>query len=291
MKKFLIGGAAAMTLLTLGSHGANAIESAAQEIPDSYVPGLEVAFEGSVCLDDVPYIRFAVEPLDFTPNTPVSLEVELVDGDGNLVGIITLTESGSSFTKSASNVANSDWLSSEIKSGETFVVQDGLIAGQILFPGADVDSSGNPTRWPGFLATADGGFVPIPGEDALRNGLTVTFRVDGTVVIPVSGNSADTEGSGLIRPRAETTEVPVSVETQAAVVEYPGTAESCEPPEPTTSTTTSTVPCEEGGDCLPATGSESQNILQIAAIVLAGGLILFAVARRRSPAHAPPATG
>ena len=49
--------------------------------------------------------------------------------------------------------------------------------------------------------------------------------------------------------------------------------------------TTTTVPGE-----LPATGSESANPLQIGAILLAGGVMLFAIARRRIPA-APRPTG
>jgi LPXTG-motif cell wall-anchored protein len=174
------------------------------------------------CVRNAPYIRYTFVPRGFVP-TPSRATLSISDRSGNVVH---------------SQVINS-------------------FSGNIVWPGASVDSSGNATDWPGWKLAGDGvSWIPDPSDTGLREGLTIKVTVD---------------------PSA----------TATATVAYPAATSPCASPpsagDPTAAvppaTTTTCVP----GSCeLPRTGSSgpASAIIIGAAALLAGVLILTATRRR-----------
>lgn len=72
-------------------------------------------------------------------------------------------------------------------SGEDYVV-DGLTvgSGRILWPGATVDSAGNPTGWPGWVQQDDGTWVEGGPYQWVRDSTQVRFNVNPEATVTVS---------------------------------------------------------------------------------------------------------
>lgn len=262
-KRAVVVFTALLAVFGLSSTAMAGSETPDPELPDNggYQEGIEADVLGSFCSVDIPYLGFRILPTGgFEPTEPVTVTLTISDSNGALVGVVTLVD-GNPYTKSVSNVSPAGALSAEKKFGESFNVirENGTVTaieGQILYPLSDVTSDGTAIRWPGFILDDNGDYIEVPGEDAIRDGLTVVLAINPEV---------------------------------SASVEYPQVSgNDCGQRENSTTTvaaSTTTLPGE-----LPQTGSESGNLLQVAAIVLASGLMLFAIARRRNPA-APTPTG
>ena len=67
---------------------------------------------------------------------------------------------------------------------ETSTYQAGQTV-RFVYPGAEVDASGNPLDWPGWVFT-NGQWVVDPSDAGLRDGLTVSVEVNPTASAMVS---------------------------------------------------------------------------------------------------------
>lgn len=132
-------------------------------VVDPYVPTphMEPTLAGSVvaseCLGDVPWIGYSVSMDD-----PASLAT------GNTASLY-ITDGANSVT---------------VPLGE---LVDGALSGRVLWPGASVDASGNPTGWPGWVQQADGTWVETTGNYAwTRGNISAELRVNPVLAVPLS---------------------------------------------------------------------------------------------------------
>jgi LPXTG-motif cell wall-anchored protein len=132
---------------------------------------------------------------------------------------------------------------------ETVIVTE--LSGRVVYPGATVDSNGNATDWPGWKFE-NGEWKEDPSDAFLRQGLTVTFEVNPTAT---------------------------------ATVTYPPATSACAgPPAPQSFPPPGTVvPVPQPLPQLPGTGSDSNTLVQLAGLLLAGGLLVFGATRPRRP--------
>ncbi|QAY61919.1 LPXTG cell wall anchor domain-containing protein [Microbacterium protaetiae] len=121
------------------------------------VPTLAGSTASGVCIGDAPWISFSVTMTD-PDNVATGHEVRLVLTDGTHTLTIDLGA----------------------------LVNDKL-TGKILWPGADVDSSGHGIAWPGWTGTGDH-LVPTTGNYAWTRGthVTATLEVNPSLQVPLS---------------------------------------------------------------------------------------------------------
>lgn len=258
MKRFTFLAIAGSVALAGLSSGVYAGDPPPADDPQYLPPDVDVELLGSFCSDDTPFVGFRVVPINgFEPDEPVTVNLTINDSNGERVGKIQLQDADPT-SKSVSQVNPPGVISPDLKPGEGITVtrDNGnvtLVEGLILYPASDVLADGTPFKWPSVIEdpVGSGNYVDVPGEDAIRDGITITLQINPSAT---------------------------------ARIEYPQDVDGVCGGTPDDNTTT-TVPGE-----LPATGSESANPLQIGAILLAGGVMLFAIARRRIPA-APRPTG
>jgi LPXTG-motif cell wall-anchored protein len=184
-------------------------------------PSIDVSAFSPECIRDAPFINFTIVPVGFTP----------VDGSATLV----------------IRAANGTLVDT---------VQVTSLSGQILWPGAQVDSAGNATDWPGWRRADDGvSWIPDPSDAFLREGLVIEVTVNPTAT---------------------------------ATVSYPPATSVCANP-PTDDE--EERPCQPGdpGCALPSTGGGPGNLVLVGAAALLVGLLMFTTSRRRrtTPPSAP----
>ncbi|TGD76221.1 hypothetical protein E4634_01360 [Mangrovimicrobium sediminis] len=102
----------------------------------------------AVCVNDTPYLEYSITPVGFTPG----------------------------------NLATVEWLGSDDSTVQTLVDQP-LDSGLLLWPGAAVDGSGEPTAWPGWEMVA-GQWVEVPS--LVRPTATVRFSVNPSAEVSVA---------------------------------------------------------------------------------------------------------
>jgi len=135
---------------------------AVTEGADGYTPDepTEPTLAGSTavgeCNRDVPWINFAVE---------------LTDPDGQATGntaSLVLTDGSNTVTIPLGELVN------------------GQLSGRVLWPGASIDTAGNPTGWPGW-AFVDGQWVETDGNYRWTRGdISATIVVNPEVAVPLS---------------------------------------------------------------------------------------------------------
>lgn len=148
----VVGVAAAMTL------GASAAAQALDDYPPP--PPDSATLAGSTvvadCYGDVPWINY---------------HVVLNDPDGQLT------------TRDAVLVLAGGDQSVEIPLG---TLVDGQLSGRVLWPGASVDGSGNPTGWPGWTFE-NGQWVETNGNFAwTRGAISAVIRVNPDLSVPLA---------------------------------------------------------------------------------------------------------
>ena len=109
---------------------------------------LQVEVLQPFCNNDVPYLRYAVKPVG-TPNTTVTIT----------------------------------WIN---PNGADFVQADLPLSGSVLWPGAEVDSDGNPVDWPGWTQLPDGSWVVGDQWDWVRPSVDVKFKVNPEMTVNVA---------------------------------------------------------------------------------------------------------
>ncbi|GAA1994513.1 hypothetical protein GCM10009718_35460 [Isoptericola halotolerans] len=135
--------------------------------PEEPEENLQLEILDPICDGDVPYLQYAavVEGLDPAPET------------------VTIT-----FVN---------------PSGSDYVLADQPLSGRVLWPGAEVDGSGNPVDWPGW-SLVDGEWVVGDEWDWVRPSVEVLFEVNPTVsrtvAYPPSSPSCDTNPPGSEEP-------------------------------------------------------------------------------------------
>lgn len=178
------------------------------------------------CIRDAPFINYTIVPVGFTPvENSATLDIRAVDG--------THLE----------------------------ILEVDSLSGQIIWPGATVDSAGNATDWPGWQLADDGvSWIPDTGDSFVRDGLVIVVTVDSTTAT-------------------------------AGVAYVPDSAPCANPP--------GDRPCVPGQDrdgtpeddcALVQTGGSPNNTLIIGAGMLLTGLMLAVASRRRRHAVGPPIT-
>ena len=126
-------------------------------------------------------------------------------------------------------------------SGET-------ISGEQLWPGAEVDASGNPIDWPGWTLLADGTWVLDPSAPFYD------LRAEAVVEIRINPSND-------------------------AVAVYPPPTPNCNAAPPSTTPPT-VVPASSSSSALPATGVEAGGFLAAAMALLIAGVVGTAFAAR-----------
>jgi len=190
------------------------------------VPTLTAQIFEPVCDGDVPYLRYAVTATG-TPNTTVTITWLNPNGDD--------------------------------------VVQSGLpMGGRVLWPGAVVDSAGNPVDWPGWRLE-NGVWVEGDEFDWVRPSVDVKLQVNPeltlTAAYPPSTPSCATNPPGATPTPTPGSTVPGAVPPGAA------------PPATPTST------------FLPQTGAGVAGLVAAAAALVAAGGVAVVAARRRRTEH------
>jgi LPXTG-motif cell wall-anchored protein len=143
------------------------------------------------------------------------------------------------------------------------------LSGTFIYPGARVDANGNAIDWPGWQLADDGvSWIPDPSDAILRDGLTIEVTVNPTATATVSYPSATSPCANPPGSR------PPCVPGQNA----DGTpADDCEPCVPGQNND-----ANPADDCtLPRTGSGPQRLMQVGAVVVMAGLLLYVGTRRR----------
>ncbi|WP_427872173.1 gliding motility-associated C-terminal domain-containing protein [Flavobacterium sp. MMS24-S5] len=104
----------------------------------------------SYCSNNVPYVNYSVSPENFTTNN--LLTVKWIDSNNNVVATQT-------------NLP---------------------LSGNILWPGAEVDSNKNGTDWPGWILNNGIWSEGADGFEATRNGVKIEFSLNPTVTVSVA---------------------------------------------------------------------------------------------------------
>lgn len=183
-------------------------------------PTIEVQILQPICDSDTPYLQYAVTTSD-----------------------------------GAGDTATITW-HHPTDSSQDYVQADLPLSGSVLWPGAAVDSAGNPTDWPGWRPEG-GAWVEGDEWDWVRPGVQVTIEVNPeatmTVAYPPSSPTCLTDPPG---------------ETSRVVTTDTGPVNAL-PPD------------VSGGDGLPETGAGVGWLVGIAAALVALGAGTFAFVRRR----------
>jgi len=119
-------------------------------------PTMEVTAK-SYCSNNVPYVSYTIIPDNFTPNN--LLTIKWIDSANNVVATQT-------------NLP---------------------LTGNVLWPGAIVDSNGIGIDWPGWLLTNGEWIEGADGFEKTRTGVTMQFSVNPTVNVVVTYPSATPE--------------------------------------------------------------------------------------------------
>ncbi|UPZ18061.1 gliding motility-associated C-terminal domain-containing protein [Flavobacterium humidisoli] len=104
----------------------------------------------SYCSNNVPYVNYSVSPENFTTNN--LLTVKWIDSNNNVVATQT-------------NLP---------------------LSGNILWPGAEIDSNKNGTDWPGWILNNGIWTEGADGFEATRNGVKIEFSLNPTVTVSVA---------------------------------------------------------------------------------------------------------
>jgi gliding motility-associated-like protein/uncharacterized repeat protein (TIGR01451 family) len=104
----------------------------------------------SYCSNNVPYVNYSVSPENFTTNN--LLTVKWIDSNNNVVATQT-------------NLP---------------------LSGDILWPGAEIDSNKNGTDWPGWILNNGIWSEGADGFEATRNGVKIEFSLNPTVTVSVA---------------------------------------------------------------------------------------------------------
>ncbi|MGQ7946327.1 Ig-like domain-containing protein [Flavobacterium sp. WC2509] len=104
----------------------------------------------SVCINDVPYVSYTATPVNFTP----------ING-------LTIT-----WTNSSNNVITT--------------MTNLPLSGNVLWPGATIDTNGNGTDWPGWVFTNNQWIQTADGFETLVPSATLTFALNPTVTVVVN---------------------------------------------------------------------------------------------------------
>ncbi|EJG00233.1 gliding motility-associated C-terminal domain-containing protein, partial [Flavobacterium sp. F52] len=104
----------------------------------------------SYCSNNVPYVNYTVTPDNFTTNN--LLTVKWIDSNNNVVATQT-------------NLP---------------------LSGNILWPGAEIDSNKNGTDWPGWILNNGIWSEGADGFEATRNGVKIEFSLNPTVTVSVA---------------------------------------------------------------------------------------------------------
>ncbi|WP_433835229.1 HYR domain-containing protein [Flavobacterium anhuiense] len=104
----------------------------------------------SYCSNNVPYVKYTVTPDNFAANN--LLTVKWIDGNNNVVATQT----------------------------------DLPLNGDLLWPGAEVDSNGNGIDWPGWVLNNGIWTEGADGFEATRNGVKIEFSLNPTVTVSVA---------------------------------------------------------------------------------------------------------
>ncbi|QFU74164.1 hypothetical protein EY643_00035 [Halioglobus maricola] len=134
----------------------------------AYTPDVAINVDSeSICIQDAPYIRYTITPVNFTPNNLAT--IEFVGSDDSVV--------------------------------ETLLDQP--LTGQLLWPEAAVDLDGNGVSWPGWELDS-GEWVQIPS--VVRPELTVRISVNPTAEVvfsyppPTIACNTNPPGQGVAPP-------------------------------------------------------------------------------------------
>ncbi|MHC0445911.1 T9SS type B sorting domain-containing protein, partial [Flavobacterium sp. 3-218] len=104
----------------------------------------------SYCSNNVPYVNYTVTPDNFTTNN--LLTVKWIDSNNNVVATQT----------------------------------DLPLSGNLLWPGAEVDSNGKGIDWPGWVLNNGVWTESADGFEATRNGVKIEFSLNPTVTVSVA---------------------------------------------------------------------------------------------------------
>jgi len=205
---------------------------------------LDVRAFSPACIRDVPYINYTIVPIGFTSNGPATLT--FFDVNGNFV--------------------------------DQQIVS--TLSGQVIYPGASANASGEGADWPGWKLAPDGSWIPDSSDAILREGLTIQIEVNPTATTTVSYPAADT-------PCANPPSSSPPSTTQPCV---PGQnndsnpADDCDPCVPGENNDSNPA-----ADCtLPRTGGGPGNGVIIGAGALLAGVLLLTASRRRRHTDIPP---
>jgi len=210
------------------------------------VPTRSIALSGSaVCRNDTPLVSYSIIPNNILSSPPPVVAVIWWSAEGyaNRDPDIDASDEAALLADGAL-VVNYPTLPADWTSGTP-------ITGEVLWPGAAVDSEGNPTDWPGWSQDENGEWFLDPTDPfyAVRTNSIVEFRINPTVAFAVS---------------------------------YPPATINCLAAPPGTPTTTGTTP----GDptLLAMTGTALTIAGPTGAMMLAVGAVLVRRRRRRRAA-------
>lgn len=166
MSKRILAALGLVAAFTLTATAAQAVERT--DVPSTIVvaytpddptePSLAGSIVGALCEADVPWIDFSLvlsDPEGLSTGTLAMLTIS--DGAGNL---------------------------EQIPLGD---LDDGVLEGRTLWPGASIDDEGSPTGWPGW-AFENGEWVSVGDANFgwTRSGVTATITVNPEITAPLS---------------------------------------------------------------------------------------------------------
>lgn len=261
---------------------------------------IELTLLEPVCVDDVPYVRYQIQPIGFSPD-PNDVSVS-VAGFGTQTG-------GAPY-----DVALGAGLVPTALSG---------LSGQFLYPGA-AESNGVGTDWPGWREdpAGSGNWVIDPSDQYLRDGVLLQFTINPTTeqVVAYPEATPDCANPPITPPAPNLTCIDgvfrlLGVENtdrytytvsgddfvedevyDVTVTVAPGAAYRFAEGARTSWTFAGTVNCiteavnppsppaqpQPPVPQIPETGSEAGNLLRLGAVIGMLGVVLYAVSRRRS---------
>lgn len=240
-KTGLIIVAAATVLLTGGSAAAAAPEGDGVYPPDTVsTRSLDVSGFSTVCDHDVPFIDYEIVPVGFVPPTGEAT-LTIRDRSGAVVDVHRVSE----------------------------------LAGRMLYPGAAVDSAGEPTDWPGWKRS-EGQWIPDPTDAHLRDGLTIHVEVNPTAIARVAYPSAT---AACASPNGPAPTSAVNGQSATAAACPVDASPDCVEPGPPAPVQALRSPSGR----LPATGSELDLVRWAVVLVAAGAVLTLVAVRRRHP--------